>query len=61
MKKETKTNVMRVLDSKGISYRSHTYEPDSTMSAGKVGFQIELSPEDLISVAKCEVVDVVLD
>jgi len=27
--------------------------------AGKVGFQIELSPEDLISVADCEVVDII--
>lgn len=157
MKKETKTNVMRVLDGKKIFYKSHTYEPDSTMSgeeiaeilgedpdrvfktlvtqgksgayyvfvvpvkeelnlkkaakatneksvsmikqkellpltgyvhggcspigmkkhfpifihetattfdyifvsAGKVGFQIEISPEDLISVAGCETVDII--
>ena len=32
MKKEEKTNVMRLLDGKKISYESHTYEPDPTMS-----------------------------
>ena len=32
MKKEEKTNVMRVLDGKKISYKSHTYEPDPSMS-----------------------------
>ena len=31
MKKEEKTNVMRVLDGKKISYKSHTYEPDDLM------------------------------
>ena len=36
MKKEEKTNVMRVLDSKKISYESHTYEPDSTMSGEEI-------------------------
>lgn len=29
------------------------------VSAGKVGYQIELSPNDLISVAECEVADIV--
>ena len=32
MKKEEKTNVMRVLDGKKISYESHAYEPDATLS-----------------------------
>ena len=32
MKKEEKTNVMRVLDGKKISYESHTYEADPTLS-----------------------------
>ena len=32
MKKEEKTNVMRVLDGKKISYESHTYEPDPALS-----------------------------
>ncbi len=31
------------------------------VSAGKVGFQIELSPQDLISVTRCEVADIILD
>ena len=36
MKKEEKTNVMRVLDGKKISYKSHTYEPDATMSGEEI-------------------------
>ena len=147
MKKEEKTNVMRVLDGKKIPYESHTYKPDATMtgeeiaailgedsakvfktlvtlpvkeeldlkkaakasgekavsmikqkellpltgyvhggcspigmkkqfptfihetsagfdkvfvSAGKVGYQIELSPEDLIAVAGCKIADIVV-
>ncbi len=32
MKKEEKTNVMRVLDAKMIAYKSHTYEADPTLS-----------------------------
>ena len=31
-----KTNVMRVLDAKKISYRSHSYEPDATMSGEEI-------------------------
>ncbi len=30
------------------------------VSAGKVGFQIELSPSDLIDVAECEPVDIII-
>ncbi|HBZ53137.1 MAG TPA: Cys-tRNA(Pro) deacylase, partial [Eubacterium sp.] len=30
-------------------------------SAGKVGYQIELSPSDLISVANCKVADIVVE
>ena len=29
------------------------------MSAGKVGYQIELSPKDLMDVVGCEVADIV--
>lgn len=29
------------------------------VSAGKVGFQIELAPDDLISVAECKLADIV--
>lgn len=36
MKKEEKTNVMRVLDGKKISYKSHLYEPDATMSGEEI-------------------------
>jgi len=32
VKKDDKTNVMRLLDGKKISYVSHTYEPDSSLS-----------------------------
>ena len=36
MKKEEKTNVMRILDGKRISYESHLYEPDATMSGEEI-------------------------
>lgn len=36
MKKEEKTNVMRVLDGKKISYESHSYEPDAGLSGKQV-------------------------
>ena len=36
MKKEEKTNVMRVLDGKKIPYESHSYEPDATMSGEEI-------------------------
>lgn len=36
MKKTEKTNVMRVLDGKKISYVSHAYEPDATMSGEEI-------------------------
>ena len=36
MKKEEKTNVMRVLDGKKVSYESHAYEPDPTMSGEQI-------------------------
>ena len=36
MKKEEKTNVMRVLDGKRISYENHTYEPDAAMSGEEI-------------------------
>ena len=32
MKKDEKTNVMRILDGKKISYESHLYEQDATLS-----------------------------
>ena len=36
MKKTEKTNVMRVLDSKKISYTSHEYEPDPTLTGAQI-------------------------
>ncbi len=36
MKKEEKTNVMRVLDGKKIPYESHAYNPDATMSGEEI-------------------------
>lgn len=36
MKNKDKTNVMRVLDSKKVSYTAHTYEPDATMSGEEI-------------------------
>ncbi|MBQ2578680.1 MAG: Cys-tRNA(Pro) deacylase [Lachnospiraceae bacterium] len=36
MAKEDKTNVMRVLDGKKISYNSHMYEPDATLSGTEI-------------------------
>jgi len=36
MKKEEKTNVMRVLDAKKISYESHSYKPDATMTGEEI-------------------------
>ena len=45
MKKEEKTNVMRVLDGKKISYRSHTYEPDPAMSGEEIANLLGENPE----------------
>lgn len=36
MKHQDKTNVMRILDGKKISYTSHTYEPDATKSGEEI-------------------------
>ena len=36
MKKEDKTNVMRVLDSKKVTYQSHSYEPDATLTGEEI-------------------------
>ncbi len=36
MKKEEKTNVMRVLDGKKIPYESHAYDQDATMSGEQI-------------------------
>ena len=36
MKKEEKTNVMRVLDGKKIQYESHTYKQDATLTGEEI-------------------------
>ncbi|MBR1861846.1 MAG: Cys-tRNA(Pro) deacylase [Lachnospiraceae bacterium] len=36
MKNNDKTNVMRVLDSKKISYESHTYDADATLTGEQI-------------------------
>ena len=45
MKKEEKTNVMRVLDGKKISYESHSYEPDATMTGEEIAEILGEAPE----------------
>ena len=45
MKKEEKTNVMRVLDGKKISYESHTYEADPTLSGEDIANILGEEPE----------------
>lgn len=45
MKKEEKTNVMRVLDGKKISYESHSYTPDATMSGEEIAGILGEDPE----------------
>ena len=45
MKKEDKTNVMRVLDGKKISYESHAYEPDPALSGEDIAKILGEDPE----------------
>ena len=45
MKKEEKTNVMRVLDSKKISYSSHSYEQDPTLTGEDIAAILGEDPE----------------
>ena len=49
MKSNEKTNVCRVLDSKKISYKVHTYEPDSTLTGEQIAGILN---EDVSSVFK---------
>ena len=48
-KKDDKTNVMRLLDGKKISYSSHTYEPDSSLSGEDIA---RILGEDPVKVFK---------
>lgn len=45
MKNNDKTNVMRILDGKKISYESHTYEPDPTMSGEQIAEILGENPD----------------
>ena len=45
MKKEEKTNVMRVLDGKKIAYESHSYNPDPTMTGEEIAEILGESPD----------------
>ena len=45
MKKEEKTNVMRVLDGKKIPYVSHAYKPDATMRGEEIAGILGENPE----------------
>ena len=45
MKKEEKTNVMRVLEGKKIPYASHSYEPVPTMSGDEIAGILGENPE----------------
>ena len=49
MKKEEKTNVLRVLDGKKIAYESHAYEPDATLTGEQIAGILK---EDAASVFK---------
>ena len=49
MKKEEKTNVLRVLDGKKIAYESHAYEPDQTLTGEQIAGILK---EDASSVFK---------
>ena len=45
MKKEEKTNVMRVLEGKKIPYESHAYNPDATMTGEEIANLLGEDPE----------------
>ena len=45
MKKEEKTNVMRVLDAKKVAYESHTYEPDPSLSGEDIAGILDEDPD----------------
>ena len=56
MKKEDKTNVMRVLDGKKIEYASHSYEQDATLTgeeiAGILGENVDKVFKTLVTQGK---------
>lgn len=46
-KKDEKTNVMRVLDQKGIPYTPHAYDPDGGLDGVSVARQLGQDPESV--------------
>ena len=56
MKKEEKTNVMRVLEQKRIAYHGHTYEPDATKTGREIALLLGQDPshvfKTLVTVGK---------
>ncbi len=47
MKKQEKTNVMRILDQKKISYESHTYDTDKAISGMEVAAVLGQNPNQV--------------
>ena len=47
MKEQEKTNVMRVLESKGIPFVSHTYEPDATKTGEEIAAILGEDPDSV--------------
>ena len=47
MKKEQKTNVMRVLDARRIPYAAHTYQPDASMSGAEIAALLGENPDSV--------------
>ena len=45
MKKQEKTNVMRLLDQHGVAYQSHCYEGTGAVSGAEVATVLEQDPE----------------
>ena len=45
MGKETKTNVMRVLESKKIEYKGYTYDPEVAIAGDEVAAALNEPPE----------------
>ena len=49
-----KTNVMRVLDGKKISYESHSYEPDASMTGVEIAGILGEPPEKVFKTLVCQ-------
>lgn len=47
MKKDTKTNVMRILDTRKVSYEAHTYDPDPSMTGEEIARILGENPDQV--------------